>query len=354
MGIDKTFDAIRQKYYWPNLYKELYDHVGKCVPCAMRNLKKLKPSIQETEVPPFSFAKIGLDLSGPYPQSLSGNKYIVGFVDLYSGWPEAFAVPDKTAATIAHLIIEEIFPRFGAPLEIITDNGTENENKVVRETLQELNISHVKTSFYHPQSNAKVERFHRTLHDVLAKKLEDDLTTWDVHLNQTLAAIRFNINESSSFSPFYLLYNRDVVLPIDNILKPRRRYLGEDPHKIAIEQQHKTFTMVQRILKRSKKRQAKYANRNAVDVDLKIGDPVYYKNNQRQSKLQSKWKPFYRIIEQISPVTFKIKNQLDGKVTKAHKELLRLAKLDQWEIPRNDQGRPLRKAAYVVPPRVRI
>jgi hypothetical protein len=108
--------------------------------------------------------------------------------------------------------------------------------------------------------------------------------------------------------------------------------------------------MVQRILKRSKKRQAKYANRNAVDVDLKIGDPVYYKNNQRQSKLQSKWKPFYRIIEQISPVTFRIKNQLDGKVTKAHKELLRLAKLDEWEIPKNDQGRPLRKAAYVVPP----
>jgi hypothetical protein len=176
------------------------------------------------------------------------------------------------------------------------------------------------------------------------------LTTWDVHLNQKLAAIRFNINESSSFSPFYLLYNRDVVLPIDNILKPRRRYLGEDPHKIAIEQQHKTFTMVQRILKRSKKRQAKYANRNAVDIDLKVGDPVYYKNNQRQSKLQSKWKPFYRIIEQISPVTFKIKNQLDGKVTKAHKELLRLAKLDEWEIPKNDQGRPLRKAAYVVPP----
>jgi hypothetical protein len=114
----------------------------------------------------------------------------------------------------------------------------------------------------------------------LRDSIEDNLTTWDVHLNQTLAAIRFNINESSSFPPFYLLYNRDVVLPIDNILKPRRRYLGEDPHKIAKEQQHKTFTMVQRILKRSKKRQAKYANRNAVDVGLKVGDPVYYKNQR--------------------------------------------------------------------------
>lgn len=162
LGIDKTFDAIRQKYYWPNLYKELYDYVSKCVTCATRNLKQLKPSVQ------------------------------------------------------------------------ITDNGTENENRTVKETLDALNISHVKTSYYHPQSNAKVERFHRTLHDVIAKKLEDNLSTWDVFLNQTLAAIRFNVNESAGYTPFYLLYTRDVVLPIDNILKPRRRYLGEDPHPIAL------------------------------------------------------------------------------------------------------------------------
>lgn len=121
----------------------------------------------------------------------------MGFVDLYSGWPEAFAVPDKTAATIAHLIIEEVFPRYGAPLEIITDNGTENENRTVKETLHALNISHVKTSNYHPHSNAKFERFHRTLHDVMGKKLEDNLSTWDVFLNQVLAAIRFNVNEST-------------------------------------------------------------------------------------------------------------------------------------------------------------
>ena len=49
-------------------------------------------------------------------------------------------------------------------------------------------------------------------------------------------------------------------MPIDNLLKPRRRYLGEDPHKVALEQQHKAFTAVHRILKRSKQRQAKYAN----------------------------------------------------------------------------------------------
>lgn len=138
-------------------------------------------------------------------------------------------------------------------------------------------------------------------------------------------------------------------MPKHNILKPVRRYLREDPHKIALEQQHKAFTIVHRILRRSKRRQARYANRRAVDVDLKVGDPVYYKNNQRQNKLQAKWKPFHRIIEQTSPVTFKIKKQLDGKLTKAHKELLRFAKIDELDIPKDDGGRPLRKAKYVMP-----
>lgn len=62
----------------------------------------------------------------------------------------------------------------------------------------------------------------------MAKKLEDNISTWDVFLNQTLAAILFNVNESAGYTSYYLLYTRDVVLPIDNILKPRRRYLGED------------------------------------------------------------------------------------------------------------------------------
>ena len=57
MGIDKTFDAIRQKNFWPNLYKNLYEYISSCVTCQTRSMKKIKPSLQETEVPPYSFAK---------------------------------------------------------------------------------------------------------------------------------------------------------------------------------------------------------------------------------------------------------------------------------------------------------
>ena len=88
MGIDKTFDVLRFKYYWPNMYKELYEYVNNCVTCQTGSLKKIPLPLQETDIPPYPFAKIGLDLSGPYPKSLSSNRYIIGFVDWYSGWCE--------------------------------------------------------------------------------------------------------------------------------------------------------------------------------------------------------------------------------------------------------------------------
>ncbi|CAC5412417.1 unnamed protein product [Mytilus coruscus] len=101
-------------------------------------------------------------------------------------------------------------------------------------------------------------------------------------------------------------------------------------------------------MKKSKQKQAKYANKHSKDIKFEVGNPVFYKNHRRASKLSRKWTSYYRIIEQTSPVSFILKNQLDGIATKAHAEQIRLAKLD-WEIPNNNQGKALRKAAYVVP-----
>ena len=251
---------------------------------------------------------------------------------------------------MAQLIIEEIYPRHGCALQIVSDNGAENVKRTVKETLARLKIDHVLTSVYHPQSNAKVERFHRTLHDILAKRIADNQQTWDLFLNQALAAIRFNVSESSKFSPFFLLYNRDVVLPVDNILKPRRRYVGEEMHQIALQEQHKSFVSVRNHLRKAKKRQAKYADRGTKTIEFKVGDPVYYKNNQRKGKLDLKWKPYYRILEKRGPVTYVIKNQLNGSTCKVHAEMLRLANIEDWQISKDENDKRLRDAAYVIPP----
>ena len=247
---------------------------------------------------------------------------------------------EKSAQTIAHLIIDEIVPRYSCSLEILFDNGSENIKKVIKETLAELNIHHVTTSFYHPQSSGLIERYHRTLVDVLSKKIQIDNAPWDTFFNHALSAIRFGINESTKCSPFYLLFNRESVLAIDTILKPRRKYQGEDAHKIALELQHKAFTLVHQNRKKAKQKRNEYKNKNTTEIHFQVGDPVYHKNNTRKNKLDINWRPYYRIIEQISPVTFIVKHQLDGSSTKVHAEHLRPANIDKWEIPIDKTQRP--------------
>ncbi|CAC5398015.1 unnamed protein product [Mytilus coruscus] len=115
LGVDKTYDAIKIKYFWPNLYKELHEYVNSCIICQQRSSYNAKPLLQETDIPPFPIAKVAVDLSGPYPTSLSGNKYIISFVDIYSGYPECFPVPDKSVANMVQLLMDEIIPRQSCP-----------------------------------------------------------------------------------------------------------------------------------------------------------------------------------------------------------------------------------------------
>ena len=65
MGIQKTFDSIRQKYYWPNLFKKINKYVNDCITCKTRSMQKNKHPLQETDIPPYPMAKLSLDLSGP-------------------------------------------------------------------------------------------------------------------------------------------------------------------------------------------------------------------------------------------------------------------------------------------------
>lgn len=80
-------------------------------------------------------AKIGVDVSGPYPKSLYGNRYPVTYIDHYSLWPEFFAVPDESNDTLAEFLLEEIIPRFGCSLEILSI-GPENTGWALQRAVQ--------------------------------------------------------------------------------------------------------------------------------------------------------------------------------------------------------------------------
>ena len=185
------------------------------------------------------------------------------------------------------------------------------------------------------------------MNDILVKKIGDNPYSWVLYINQILAAIRFHPSESTKFSPFYLLYSREEILPLDNLLIPRRKYQGDDYHEIALQEQHGAFTSVRENLRKARKRQMHRLESKTKSVEFKVGDIVYYKNHQRQSKLDKRGIPFYVLLEKTGPMSYKIKNQLTNTVTKAHAEHLRAADVHKWDIP--SPNRRIRKTILAVP-----
>ena len=84
-----------------------------------------------------------------------------------------------------------------------------------------------------------------------------------------------------------MLFGRDV----DNLIKPRRKYMDEDHHRLIIEQQHKIFVRARDRIRRAQKKRNYVINKDRRKVELGIGDPVYYRAHNRQGKLDQKWRP---------------------------------------------------------------
>ena len=358
LGINKTYHTIRGRYYFRNMYTETVKHLQKCVVCNSRNLRKTTAEMQDMPMPNHPFEIIGIDTCGPYSETEEGNKYIITIVDHFSGWPEAYPSPNKTAESVARILFEKFIPRHSCPRLIISDQGTEFCNAVISSLSAEMNIQRIKTSPYHPQSNGKTERFHRVMNDILAKT---DRNEWDVALPCALFAYRTTVNETTKFTPFLVVYGRDPILPMDTLLGPKVKYLGDDYVPTMIQRMHRVFVNVKRNTNEARERNKARLKAKAKAPELEIGDPVYYLNKRANpdgsTKFMSQWQPYYRVIERLSPVNYRIKNQVTGKIKKVHVENLRIAHPEAtWDLERLEPTHVLRKShghGYDDEPRLR-
>ena len=161
-----------------------------------------------TEIPGRPFDKITIDLVTDCETSTSGNKHILTVIDHLTGWPEAFPIPDKTADTIVATLINHYLPVHMCPRYILSDNGTEFKNNLMDQVLQQLGIYRIFSAPYHPQSNSKLEVFHKYLKPTLKKLCENDPVNWDKYINQVLASYRITPNLATAESPFFCLWQR--------------------------------------------------------------------------------------------------------------------------------------------------
>ena len=172
------------------------------------------------EIPDRPFNKIAIDLVIECETSNFGNKHILTIIDYLMGWPKAFLIPDKSADTIVSTIINQYLPVHMCPRYILSNNGTEFKNSLMDQVLKELGIERIFSTPYNPQSNGKLDVFHKYLKPTLNKLCEKDPSNWYKHINQVLASYRVTPNLATAETPFFLVYGRDPNLPLHQILAP--------------------------------------------------------------------------------------------------------------------------------------
>ena len=180
-----------------------------------------------TEIPDRPFDKVAIDLVMEWETSTSGNKHILTIIDHLTGWLGAFPIPDKSADTIVLTFINQYLPVHMCPRYILSENGTEFINTLMVQVLMELGIERIFSAPYHPQSNAKLEVFHKYLKPTLKKLCEKDLSNWDKYINQALASYRVTPNLATVETPFFLVYRRDPNLPLHQLLESIQWFLGD-------------------------------------------------------------------------------------------------------------------------------
>ena len=346
LGIEKTTDKISKSYFWPTLLKDTMHYVQTCETCQRKKLAKERRPMQDMPMPSAPMEIVGIDTCGPFPLSDTGNRYVCTIVDHFSGWPEAYAIPDKTANTIAQIILKEFVPRHGCPRLIISDQGTEYCNALLDLVHKELGIARIRTSSYHPQSNGKTERFHRVMNDMIQKRISEDQTKWDEILQSCLGAYRMSKNESTKYSPYFVMYGRDPVLPLDTLLQPRHRYTGEEFVPAMFEHLHNAYTQVKNNIQQSREHNQSLIAEAAIPSDFKPGDLVFYFDPSVQpgdsSKFTLHWKNHFRIVSKLGKENYCIKNMITGKTKIVHSENLRHRDSDDvWDRTYDSIRRPL-------------
>jgi hypothetical protein len=257
--------------------------------------------------------RIGKDLCGKFPTSHDGINYIPTATDYHSKWCEAIPLPDKQAETVANALITTVFCRLGCLLQILSDQSTEFDNKLMKALCEKLHISKLRTASYKPSTNSVAERIHRTLNSVMGKIVDENQTDWTYHLSFFIAAYRSAIHSSTGFSPNSLMFGREVHAPLDMLIKTpaETEHSTTDFVDTILDRFYESHWSVREQLRTTTERNKRYYDLTVRRTTYHVGDLVWYYKLRHISGRTHIWERCYsepyRIMEIISPVNFIIR-----------------------------------------------
>ena len=211
-------------------------------------------------------------------------------MDYTTKWPEAFALKNATAETIVDCLIE-LTARVGIPEEIVTDNGTDFMSKVMKQFCQATGVHQIRTYPYYSQTDSMVERFNSTLQRLLRKLTQNSTVEWDKCLPFVLWAYRGTIHSTTGFSPYQLLFGREMHIPLDELV---RYWKGKGKDSAVDITEHiqtvrENMESVREMAQESEREEKGVQKEFTTGRNFKVGDFVHFFRPRKENKLLNEW-----------------------------------------------------------------
>ncbi|XP_042148104.1 uncharacterized protein LOC120842647 [Ixodes scapularis] len=334
LGGRKTLERAQAEFFWPGMHAECKRFVASCDACQRTSPRGNTRKVPLKKVPVIDtpFQRVAIDIVGPLsPRSDRGNRYVLTMVDYATRYPDAVALPSIETERVAEALVE-MFSRVGVPKEILSDRGTNFTSELMKEVSRLLSVNQLHTTPYHPMANGLVEKFNGTLKRMLKRMCQERPKDWDRYLGPILFAYREVPQESLGFSPFELMFGRNVRGPLAVLkelrtqeslpseIKSTYQYVPELRNRLE-----ETCRLAHEELRRSSARYERYYNAKSQKRSLQPGDQALILLPTEHNKLLMQWKGPYPIVTK--------KNEVDYEVDLGHAtRLFHVNLLKKYEI----------------------
>jgi Integrase zinc binding domain/Integrase core domain len=301
-GRDITIKRIREKYWWPTIWKSVADFVRTCDIC-----QRYGPKERHNELHPFRpihpFEFVFMDFVISLPITPRKNRHLITMTEGFTKWIEAKPTREATSKIAAKFLMEDVICRYGVPTVVVTDNGSHFRGEF-HELCRKMNIWHRFATAYHPQTSGQDERTNGLLLNRLRKWRENEYNKWDEDITASLFAcntrkidtIAFSAIESlMGFSPKTasdLRFNKKSKVE----LKEQIAQVGEGKHKDKAERIRMVETIRDEAVRCKEQKlarmKAKY-DRKVRPLEFNIGDEILLYDStlskQWSRKLDERW-----------------------------------------------------------------
>ncbi len=214
-GRRKTYLKLEQRVYWNNMQKDIHEYIGKCKKCIKSYMPHIKPVPMKPMQCESPWHTISIDLIGPFAKSPKQNRTVLVIIDNFTKWIELFPLRDAKAKQIINCL-KKVFTTYGFPSTVISDNANQFGSNAYFDYLTSVGIKPYFIPPYHPQSNI-TERYNQTV-KVKIRATMEKTNDWDRCLDEIAFALRTSVNDTTGFTPAYLMFGREFRYPFDNML----------------------------------------------------------------------------------------------------------------------------------------